>query len=118
MFVDELRELVSNADANADNADETQKTDLCLKWEEHYLPSMKSELTKRAARGNTDAYINFDRNLFSNTGLGRPSEMLELFLSELQDPDSKRCQNKGFLQGITVEVWNNTKFTVKFSWSA
>ena len=115
-FAADLRKLAKEAESNADEVGLVQKSKLCAQWEEEYVASIKAELTKRASHGCNDAYMNFDRAKFSNTGLGRPAEMLELFLTELSNPESTLCTEAGCLQDIGFEVWNNAKFTAKFTW--
>ena len=114
-FAQELHELMKNADANSSLHDETQRDEIFTKWRADFEDMIKQELRKRASRGYTDAHINFDRHAFSNTGLGRPAEMLGWFLGELSR-ENGRVDNP-CLKDIQHEVWNNAKFTVKFSWA-
>lgn len=76
------------------------------------------ELTRRATAGHHDAYMNFRREDFADTGIARPNEVLRMFIDELKNMDSELCSTKrGCLHGITTEHLNNSRLTVRFYWT-
>ena len=105
--------MVENAESNTGDVQEAQKKACILRWTSEYEDIIRAELKKRAGQGNRDAYINFQKASFQNTGIGHPAEMLTLFLTHISNPDDTE---DAWLQDIHFEVWNNAKFTVKFSW--
>ena len=108
-FAEELRAIVENAEANSGDVQESQKKACLVRWTSEYEEIIRGELRKRAGQGHRDAYINFQKTHFQNTGLGRPAEMLTVFLTHVSNPDEAE---DAWLH-IHFEVWNNAKFTVK-----
>ena len=91
--------------------------ELFTQLERTLAPAICAELAQRAAAGYADAHMNFDRELFADTGIGRPRDVARMFLAQLADPQSVICTNPaGVLAGISFDVWNNQKFTVRFWW--
>lgn len=82
-----------------------------------YGLTIKNTLEERAANGLNHAFILFDRQHFSNTGIAKPCIVCDSFLRELQNPDSEIVQNdalKGLLININFRIWNNCG--VRFEW--
>jgi hypothetical protein len=85
--------------------------------EKTLAPKICAELELRASEGYSVAHMNFDREAFADTGIGRPRDVMRMFLAELANPASVICtQPPGILAGVSFDVWNNQKFTVRFSW--
>ena len=115
-FVDTLKQL-STQDITNEDVEAKRKSIFLRKWDAIYTHSIQIELERVALSQKKEAYMNFDREHFVKTGLGRPGDTLEMFLTALSDstllPDGVY---PGMLKDITFEVWNNPKFTVRFSW--
>ena len=96
---------------------QTALYELFTRLESSLAPKIVAELELRASDGHSFAHMNFDREDFADTGIGRPRDVARMFLAELANPSSAICTQKpGLLAGVTFEVWNNQKFTVRFSW--
>lgn len=82
-----------------------------------YGLTIKNTLEERAANGINHAFLLFDRQHFSNTGIAKPNIVCDSFLRELQNPDSELVQDdslKGLLINIDFKIWNNCG--VRFEW--
>ena len=116
LFVHTLQQLSSH-NGTPEDVEAKRKSVFLRKWDAIYTQSIQIELERVALSQKQEAYMNFDREHFVKTGLGRPGDTLEMFLTALSDsalfPDGLY---PGMLKDITFEVWNNPKFTVKFSW--
>ena len=79
-----------------------------LELAQKFAPLIKDYIQKNANKGRKEAYMNFDRSVFSGYGmttLACQKKMCSL-LSQI-DHD---------LEGLNYDAWNNGNFTVHFSW--
>ena len=89
---------------------------------EKYLNDVRGSIFRAAKKGERVKYINFNRDDFKANfpGMGTPAQVEKAWLTEMCDPESKYIiENDGkklTLEGIEADVWNNGKFTTKFSW--
>ena len=98
-FCEELRQTTVRNAATRKSLDEQAEIEtanriqeacyvLFTKLEADLAPSIFHELNKRALEGHSNAHINFDRATFSDTGIGRPRDVMRMFLDELSNPTS------------------------------
>ena len=89
---------------------------------EKYLNDVRESIFRAAKKGAREKYMNFNRDDFKANfpGMGTPAQVQKAWLEEMCDPDSKYIIEDGgkkfTLEGIEADVWNNGKFTTKFSW--
>ena len=89
---------------------------------EKYLNDVRESIFRAAKKGSREKYINFNRDDFKANfpGMGTPAQVQKAWLTEMCNPDSKYMievdGKKLTLEGIEADVWNNGKFTTKFSW--
>ena len=124
LFITRLRELSSKATRAAIlkecvSAECFQIVchDVLTTLEATLMPLIKRHLERRAAKGFSDAYMNFDRENFRCAQIGSPRDVANLFFDELSNLSGAICvRHVGLLHGIQCDVWNNAKFTVHFKW--
>ena len=89
---------------------------------EKYLIDVRESIFRAAKKGAREKYINFNRDDFKANfpGMGTPAQVQRAWLTEMCNPESKYIiENDGkklTLEGIEADVWNNSKFTTKFTW--
>lgn len=96
-----------------------------------YYNMVKLAIEHASKRGKCYVHINFDKNNFkANFPNLSPRQVLELWLQEICNPNSKYLNpsiNSGFksnitlpkkesLEGMKWDIWNNYKFTVVLCW--
>ena len=124
-FVAELNAIEVEVDDNVKpkkrSLDEV-RDELFTVLTEKYVIDVRESIFRAAKKGSREKYINFNREDFKANfpGMGTPAQVQKAWLTEMCNPDSKYMievdGKKLTLEGIEVDVWNNGKFTTKFSW--
>ena len=95
------------------------------KLTEKYHSIIKNGIISAAKQGKREKYINFDKNDFKANfpGLGYPKDIQENWLEDVITNPSSDFLPRHYdtdmpehLNGLIYEIWNNKKFTTKFSW--
>ena len=86
------------------------------KLEIQYADKLWNALKKRGTSGSL--HFNFNRNDFSQTGIGSPRLVCNMFLNELtKTGDYTICKrSNGKFHGMHYNVWGNRAFTTHFTW--
>jgi hypothetical protein len=128
-FAAELKQAVSDApETRRPPTDEERarvRDEIMTRLTDKYLVEVRESIMRAAKKGYREKYINFNREDFKANfpGLGTPPELERDWLKEMCNPNSKYLAGdeagdvrRPTLEGIDAEVWNNGKFTTKFSW--
>ena len=109
-----------------ERAKEQRLDEMMTKLTEKYHPLITDALNQAAYKGHRQKHMNFDREDFKANfpTLGTPAEMAIRWLTMMVTEDSKYLPLKEdgkegermHFAGLTYDVWNNSAFTVKFSW--
>ena len=102
-----------------------KKDEMYKKLTEKYHSIIKNGIISAAKQGKREKYINFDKNDFKANfpGLGYPKDIQENWLEDVITNPSSDFLPRHYdtdmpehLNGLIYEIWNNKKFTTKFSW--
>ena len=102
-----------------------KKDEMYKKLTEKYHSIIKNGIISAAKQGKREKYINFDKNDFKANfpGLGYPKDIQENWLEDVITNPSSDFLPRHYdtdmpehLNGLMYEIWNNKKFTTKFSW--
>lgn len=128
-FVDFLIHVSNNSLKKKNQKLEEQKLDkkenIYKELTEKYHGIIKSGIMSAAKQGKREKYINFDRNDFKANypGLGYPKDIQQNWLDDVITNPASDFLPRHYdtdmpehLNGLIYEIWNNKKFTTKFTW--
>lgn len=102
---------------------EEKKDALMIKLTDLYHNKLIKSISRAASNGIRTKYINFVYEDFKANvhGMGKPSEIQSMWLSEMCNPDSKYLKvadgdDLECLKGLKWNIWGNAKFTTVFEW--
>ena len=102
---------------------EEKKDALMIKLTDLYHNKLMKSISRAASNGTRTKYINFVYDDFKANvhGMGKPSEIQSMWLSEMSNPDSKYLKKDDgddleCLEGLRWNIWGNAKFTTVFEW--
>ena len=104
---------------------EEKKDALMIKLTGLYHEKIVTSISRAAINGYSEKYMNFTYEDFKANfpGLGKPSTVLDMWLKEMSNPDSKYLKTDDeeeedlqCVEGIEWDIWGNHKFTTVFKW--
>jgi len=102
---------------------EEKKDALMFKLTELYHEKVRKAISQTADRGERVKYMNFTYEDFKANlhGIGKPSDVQSLWLSEMANPESKYLKitdgdDLECFEGLKWNIWGNSKFTTVFEW--
>ncbi len=123
-FIEKMAKLSTEHESEETERKE-KEAELMKSLTAQYYSDIKKGIQYAASKGKREKYMNFDRQLFNGDfeDCGKPRDVMVRWLGHMTSTDSEYLRQseddpsvKDHLHGLKYNIWNNSKFTVVFSW--